>query len=50
MTPTFLIRERKKFTMALCAEHLDEAAFLYALGQNILTKRLPPGDWAQRVQ
>ncbi|MBI9090011.1 MAG: hypothetical protein JEZ12_12405 [Desulfobacterium sp.] len=39
-----------KFTMALCAEHLDEAAFLYALGQNILTKPSVPWSNAQAFE
>ncbi|MBI9092143.1 MAG: hypothetical protein JEZ12_23265 [Desulfobacterium sp.] len=50
MTPTPLTQERKKFTMALCAEHLDEAAFLYALSQNILTKPSVPWSNAQQFE
>ena len=48
MTPTPLIQERKKFTMALCAEHLDEAAFLYALEQKILST--PSAPWSGALQ
>lgn len=42
--------EKKKFTMALCAEHLDEAAFLYALCQNILIGSSAPWANAQEFE
>jgi len=46
MIATTLASEKKKFTMKLCQEHLEEAAFLYALQQNILVESSATG-WSR---